>query len=101
MPRPRDPYHHSAVVHLPVARVLTETMDVSVMDTQGDASQRMFHPNPDRCDQCRVPRTTTKLLTFALVLEGKRAGSWTLCQPCWAWRNPPPDPRLTDPLTVL
>ena len=42
---------------------------------------------PDYCDSCKVPRSAMKLLTFELRLDGKRAGEWTLCQPCYEWRQ--------------
>ena len=59
---------------------------------------RSDHRRPGYCDSCSVPATSTRLLTFELRLYGKRAGEWTLCQPCYEWRNRRPfDP---DPLHV-
>jgi hypothetical protein len=55
---------------------------------------------PESCDSCKVPAKSAKLLTFRLwSLEHRKwAGAWTLCMPCWDWRNsrPDPDPRHVE-----
>jgi hypothetical protein len=52
---------------------------------------------PNHCDSCAVPAANEKLLTFELRYAGKRAGEWTLCGACFAWRNERPN---GDPLHV-
>jgi hypothetical protein len=54
---------------------------------------------PGYCDSCKIPAKAAKLLTFEMRLHGKRAGEWTLCEPCWMWRNDrmyDPDPRHVE-----
>ena len=65
-----------------------------------DPEARSFRPNRFRCDQCRAPATTTRLLVFELRFQGHRAGEWTLCQKCYEWRNPAPNQSSADPLTL-
>lgn len=49
-----------------------------------------------RCLTCGIPG---KLLDFALLLAGRPAGRYRLCERCWMAANPP-DPMATDPLRV-
>ncbi len=68
-----------------------------------DAPGRRDDFQPGYCDSCKVPATSTDhgLLTFRLWSQthNKWAGWWTLCEPCFLWRNRP-DPQVTDPRYV-
>jgi hypothetical protein len=55
---------------------------------------------PDYCDSCKVPAKSAKLLTFELRMGGKPAGEWTLCEPCWRWRQDQRPVLNPDPLYV-
>jgi hypothetical protein len=68
-----------------------------------DPGGRSDDRRPGYCDSCKVPASSTDhgLLTFRLwsAVHGKWAGWWTLCEPCFLWRNRP-EATFTDPLHV-
>lgn len=61
------------------------------------------NPDPDHYNPakggCMCCGDREGVLEFALLRNGKPAGRWRLCGPCWEWGNPR-NPQEADPLTA-